>query len=112
MGAIRQSPLSSGAKLCPASIFCRHPEEESSYMIPNRSTASIKQKAPARQSVQGPLSIKIMTKPFYQMDTRSAFGKNIGSFSVILKASYQASIWGNAPFTRHSPSECTSIFVR
>ena len=34
MGAIRQSPLSSGAKLCPSSILCRHPEEESSYMIP------------------------------------------------------------------------------
>ena len=48
----------------------------------------------------------------YQMDTRSSFGRNIGSFSVTLNASYQASICGRAPFTRHSPSECTSILVR
>lgn len=50
-------------------------------------------------------------KIFYQMDTRSAAGMNIGSLSVMPKASYQAPIWGRAPFTRHSPSECTSIFV-
>lgn len=48
----------------------------------------------------------------YQIDTRFSTGKNIGSFSVTLNASYQAPICGNAPFTRHSPNECTSLFVR
>ena len=58
-----------------------------------------------------PLKARASMPACYQMETRSATGRNIGSFSVMPKASYQAAMWGSAPFTRHSPSECTSILV-
>lgn len=49
---------------------------------------------------------------FYQMFRRFSLGMYRESFSVILKASYHASMCGKAPFTRHSPSECGSLLVR
>ena len=49
---------------------------------------------------------------FYQMFRRFSLGMYRESFSVILKASYHASMCGRAPFTRHSPSECGSLLVR
>ena len=49
---------------------------------------------------------------FYQMVTRFSFGTNIGSDSVMPKASYQASMCGICPFTRHMPSWCGSLFTR
>lgn len=58
-----------------------------------------------------PLIYRVISPSCYQMETRSACGTNIGSFSVTPKASYQAPMCGSAPFTRHSPSECTSILV-
>lgn len=48
----------------------------------------------------------------YQMDTRLATGTNIGSPSLIPKASYHAAIWGKAPSTRHLPNACGSDLVR
>lgn len=56
--------------------------------------------------------VKATLSDAYQMETRFSCGRNIGSPSFTLKASYQAPICGNAPFTRHSPKECTSLFVR
>ena len=40
----------------------------------------------------------------YQMVTRFSLGTNIGSDSVMPKASYQASMCGICPLTRHMPS--------
>lgn len=65
----------------------------------------------------GPVAAGICCLPIavprrYQMETRSASGTNIGSASVTPNASYHAPMCGKAPFTRHSPREWTSIFVR
>ena len=40
----------------------------------------------------------------YQMVTRFSLGTNIGSDSVMPKASYQESMCGICPLTRHMPS--------
>ena len=66
---------------------------------------------PAGEECRANPELRRCLSVFYQMETRSATGMNIGSLSVMPKASYQAAMWGSAPFTRHSPSECTSIFV-
>lgn len=49
---------------------------------------------------------------FYHSCRRCSFGINILSSGVMPKASYQASIWGRAPFTRHWLSEWGSLLVR
>lgn len=48
---------------------------------------------------------------FYHTSTRLALGTKSGSFFLMLKASYQASMWGSAPFTRQRPAECGSVLV-
>ena len=47
----------------------------------------------------------------HHTSTRLALGTKSGSFFLMLKASYQASMWGSAPFTRQRPAEWGSVLV-
>ena len=85
--------------------------------------AKWQQKETVARWVQGQVGLKlhlieqrlimlITVLSHYQSDKRWFLGINNLSPSFTPKASYQASMWGKAPFTRHLPRACGSAFVR
>ena len=77
--------------------------------LPDRGKAQLALTTPHRATVKKML---ITVLSHYQSDKRWFLGINNLSPSFTPKASYQASICGRAPFTRHLPSACGSAFVR
>ena|GEM_PF-1631304 len=84
------------------------PDGSKKKPLPDRCKANLALTTPHRATVNYVFTVL----SHYQSDKRWLFGINNLSPSFTPKASYQASMWGKAPFTRHLPRACGSAFVR
>jgi len=95
---------------CPKALSESHTAHGRKSLAGKRGNNAGEERLP--KSSPRPFVIVFRLSACYQMVTRFSFGTNNGSLSVMPNASYQASMCGNAPFTRQRPSEWGSMRVR